>query len=156
MMKDDNYERTITVDASPEDAYLALTTGYANWWTPCDRKFNKVGDRIKFTFPPYVSYWTFEARILEPFRIVELRCVEAYHKITDKPDASKTEWLGSTVRWNIKSRAGQTDIHLTHYRLTPELECYDVCELGWDQFFVESLKSYLYTGVGKPHQTESK
>ena len=155
-MIDDNYKRTITVDASPEDAYIALTTGYANWWTPCDRGFNKVGDRIKFTFPPNVSYWTFEARILKPNRIVELRCVEAYHKITDKPDASVTEWLGSTVRWKIKSHPEQTDIHFTHYGLTPELDCYDVCESGWDMFFVESLKSYLDTGVGKPHQTESK
>ncbi len=155
-MKNDNYKRTITVDASLEDVYVALTTGYANWWTPCDREFNKVGDRIKFTFPPNVSYWTFEARILEPNRFVELRCVEAYHKISDKPDASETEWLGSTVLWKIKSHAEQTKIHFTHYGLTPELDCYDVCESGWDMFFVDSLKSYLDTGVGKPHQTEPK
>ncbi len=155
-MKDDNYKRTITVDASPEAVYVALTTGYANWWTPCDAEFNKVGDRIKFTFPPNVSYWTLEARILEPNRIVELRCVEAIHKIADKPDASETEWLGSTVRWSIESHAEQTGIHFTHYGLTPELDCYDVCESGWDMFFVGSLKSYLDTGVGKPHQTESK
>ncbi len=101
-MKDKDYKRTITVDASPDDVYRSLTTGYANWWTPCDKEFNKVGDRVKFTFPPNVSYWAFEARILEPYRIVELRCIEAYHKITDKPDASETEWLGSTVRWNIE------------------------------------------------------
>ncbi len=155
-MKDDNYKRTITVAASPEDAYVALTTGYANWWTPCDRGFDKVGDRIKFTFPPNISYWTFEAKILEPHRIVELRCIEAYHKIPNKPDASETEWLGSTVRWKIKSHPEKTDIHFKHYGLTPELDCYDVCESGWDVFFVDSLKSYLDTGVGKPYQTESK
>ncbi len=155
-MKDNDYKRTITVDASPDDVYRALTTGYANWWTTCNRDLNKVGDRIKFTFLPNVSYWTLEARILEPNRTVELDCVEAYHKITDKPDAPETEWLGSTVRWKIELHADHTDIHFTHDGLTPELDFYDVCESGWDLFFVDSLKSYLDTGVGKPHQMDSK
>ena len=30
-MSDQNYQRTITVDAPPEDVYLALTTGYEHW-----------------------------------------------------------------------------------------------------------------------------
>ena len=36
--------------------------------------------------------------------------------------------------------------------LTPQLLCYDICEAGWDMFFLHSLKQYLDTGRGKPHK----
>lgn len=153
-MSDENYRRTISVDATAAEAYLALTTGYEQWWTRSDNVFNKIGDRIKFTFPPNVSCWTFEATKLEPNRTVELKCVEAYHKITDKPEAPETEWLGSRARWRIELRGEQTDIHFIHDGLIPDLDCYEVCEAGWNLFFVDSLKTYLDTGVGKPHQPD--
>jgi len=28
---------------------------------------------------------------------------------------------------------------------------FEICESGWDYFFVDSLKAYLNTGVGLPH-----
>ena len=153
-MTEKNYRRTITVNASAEEAYLALTTGYEHWWTACDEQFNEIGDRIKFTFPARVSYWTFEALKLERNRAVELECVEAFHKITEKPNAPETEWLGSRALWRIEPRGEQTDIHFIHDGLTPDLDCYNVCEAGWNSFFVGSLKSYLDTGVGIPAQAD--
>ena len=153
-MSTNNYTRTITVKASPEQAYQALTQGYSAWWTACDGSFESPGDRIKFAFPPQVSYWTFEARKLEPNRSVELECVEALHKLLDDPEASATEWLGSTTRWRIEAQGDGSQIEFVHDGLTPELKCYEICEAGWDFFFVDSLKSYLDTGIGKPHQRE--
>ena len=153
-MSSKSYTRTITVEASPQDAFRALTTGHEQWWTTCDNEFARIGDRIKFTFPPLVSYWTFEATRIEPDKAVELECVEAYHKMPDKPDASTTEWLGSKALWRIEPRGSQTAIHFVHDGLTPELDCYDVCEAGWDLYFVDSLKAYLDTGVGRPFRTQ--
>jgi len=153
-MTGQNYQRTISVDASPEDAYRAPTTGCEHWWTVGDNNFGRVGDRIKFTFPPNVSYWTFEAKKLEPNKTVELECVDAHHKITDRPDASETEWLGSRALWQIEPQGDKTTIHFVHKGLTPNLDCYDVCEAGWNLFFVDSLKAYLDSGVGKPHRPE--
>ena len=149
-MTEQNYRRTISVSATPEQSYVALTTGYARWWTPTEDVFAAIGDRIKFTFPPSVSYWTLEATRLVPNRSVELVCVEALHKILDKPQAPETEWLGSRLVFNIESRDEQTLVHFDHEGLTPKLDCFEVCEAGWNQFFASSLKSYLDTGVGKP------
>ena len=69
-------------------------------------------------------------------------------------DASKTEWLGSQAHWRIEAAGGETRIDFVHRGLTPDLRCYDVCEAGWDHFFVDSLKAYLDHGLGRPHRTE--
>jgi|GEM_PF-543329 len=150
----ENYARTIRVNASLDEAYRALTQGHSAWWTACEGRFRKAGDRIKFAFPPAVSYWTFEAVKLETGARVELECVEAYHKILDKPGAPTTEWLGSRVIWQIETIAKKNGaaIHFEHDGLTPNLHCYEVCEAGWNLFFVDSLKTYLDTGAGKPHR----
>ncbi|GLR72983.1 SRPBCC family protein [Agaribacter marinus] len=154
-MNQPSYHQVISVNASPEAVYQALTTGYDHWWTTTHGKsFNAVGDQIKFTFAPNVSFWTMEAKTLVPGKLVELECVDAYHLITDKPEASQTEWLGTKMIWKIEADGEQTKIDFTHNGLTPNLHCYEVCEAGWDMFFVESLKTYLDTGVGSPH-TES-
>ncbi|WP_282607763.1 SRPBCC domain-containing protein [Pelagibius sp. Alg239-R121] len=150
-MSIDNYARTITVSASPADAYHALTQGFAEWWTTPDRPIRKLGDRAKFTFPPGKSYWTFEASELVSGERVELTCVEALHLHEGQPAEIEQEWLGSKALWQIGTRSGATEIAFEHVGLNPRLLCYDICRQGWDLFFVDSLKKYLDTGVGKPY-----
>ncbi|MDQ2874979.1 MAG: hypothetical protein M3Y33_09385 [Actinomycetota bacterium] len=36
-----------------------------------------------------------------------------------------------------------------HEGLSPQLECYDMCRAGWDQY-LPSLRDYLETGTGTP------
>ncbi len=150
-MDTENYKKSIFVKANALETYQALTSGYSQWWTQCDGAFNEVGDRITFRFPPHQSYWACEAKKLIPNQYIELECTEAYHILTDKPDASQTEWLGSFLRFNIETTENETRIDFVHEGLTPKLDCYEVCEEGWDHFFVNSLKKYLDTGVGEPH-----
>lgn len=152
-MYSNSYEKSIYVDAQANEVYDALTHGYSQWWTPCEGAFNKPGDRITFKFPPQVSYWTFEATKLDPEQTVELECVEAHHIILDKPEASKTEWLGSRLLFRIETAGNKVRVHLTHLGLSPELDCYEVCEAGWDHFFLHSLEKYLNTGKGAPHSS---
>ncbi|MBX2885499.1 MAG: SRPBCC domain-containing protein [Granulosicoccus sp.] len=151
-MNNQNYHRSIIVNTSANHVYEALTTGYSHWWTPCDNAFHETGDRIRFGFPPNVSYWTFEATKLIPNKWVELECVDAFHDIIEKPNASKTEWLGSRTIWKIKESEKLTQVDFEHVGLVPELACYRVCEAGWDHFFMNSLQQYLNTGTGTPHR----
>lgn len=152
-MNSEHYQKSILVDAKANEAYRALTTGYSYWWTPCDGEFSNLGDRITFRFPPQVSYWTFEAKNLVADDYVELECVEAHHIILEKPRASKTEWLGSTLHFKIVTVGKQVKIQLTHKGLSPQLDCFEVCEAGWDHFFLNSLKKFLNTGIGEPHSS---
>lgn len=148
-MPGNNYKRTITVEASPEKAFLALTTGYEHWWTKPDKPFEKVNDVSKFEFTDKHGYWTFKAKELTPTQI-RIECFEALHIQENLPKEVETEWLGTTLIWLIEEQGDKTVIHFEHIGLKPSLHCYDICEAGWDLFFVNSLKAYLDTGVGKP------
>lgn len=150
-----NFNRTIVTAADATAAYNAVTTGFEHWWTKPEGVITQPGDRAKFTFPPGISYWTFEAITLEPYRYVELKCVEALHKHEGQPREIETEWLGTHVIWRIEEDGGKTAIHLDHVGLGPDLLCYDICRAGWDHFFMDSLKAYLDTGTGTPHEGAS-
>ena len=67
---------------------------------------------------------------------------------------SINEWNGSKLRWEIQKQDKKTKITLVHEGLVSSLECYEVCEQGWDYFFVKSLKQYLNTGEGSPFENQ--
>lgn len=146
-----HYAKTITVSAPVHSAYRALTEGFEHWWTKPDRNIVNTGDRAKFTFPPGASFWTFEATRLLPDIYVELKCVDALHIHQGQAKEIELEWLGTKVIWRIEEIKSQTHIHFEHIGLNPDLLCYDICQAGWDFFFLESLKKYLDSGSGTPH-----
>ncbi|MEM1076808.1 MAG: SRPBCC domain-containing protein [Pseudomonadota bacterium] len=147
-----SYTKFIDVQASPTAAFDAVTKSVAHWWTRPDQPLAKIGDRAKFTFPPGVSYWTFELTSTEEPAHVEWTCVDALHIHDGQPKEIETEWLNTKVLWQITEQDGGSRIEMLHQGLTPDLLCYVVCEAGWDMFFLGSLKQYLDTGQGKPHQ----
>lgn len=147
-----SYTKFIDVQSSPSAAFDAVTKGVAHWWTRPDQPLANIGDRAKFTFRPGVSYWTFELTSAEEPAHVEWTCVDALHIHEGQPKEIETEWLNTKVLWQITEQEGGSRIEMLHQGLTPNLLCYDVCEAGWDMFFLGSLKQYLDTGQGKPHQ----
>jgi len=149
------YNRTITVTANADAAYTALTTGFKHWWTEPEGAVQQIGDRAKFGFPPGVSFWTFEAVKLVPGRLVELICVEAFHKHEGQPKEIETEWLGTRVIWVIEETDGGSSITMRHVGLMPGLLCFDICVAGWDHFYTNSLRLYLNDGIGTPYQSNS-
>ncbi len=151
-MSTEHYKKSIVVTVDARAAYNALTVGMEHWWTKPDAPVQKVGDKAKFPFPPGVSYWTFEATKLVPEQCVEMQCVDAFHKHEGQPEEIEKEWLGTKTIFTIEKEGDKTRISLEHVGLQPKLHCYDICEAGWDFFFLESLQAYLEAGEGKPHR----
>lgn len=152
-MTKQNYQKTITVSASPEDVYRALTTGFEHWWTAPDKPIRQEGDISKFSFSDRHGHWTFKATQLSPERI-EMICIDARHVHAGQPPKIETEWFDTRIIWQIAPQSDKTTIHFEHDGLTPNLHCYAICGAGWDLFFVDSLKSYLDTGLGKPFKAD--
>ena len=151
-MTTQSYSKSIAVQASPSAAFTAVTQGVERWWTRPDQPLANIGDRAKFTFPPGVSYWTFELTSMKHPSHVEWTCVDALHIHEGQPKEIETEWPNTKVEWHITAHESDSRIEMRHHGLTPALLCYDVCEAGWDMFFLGSLKKYLDTGQGAPHR----
>lgn len=62
----------------------------------------------------------------------------------------KTEWNGTTVVFKLNEVDGVTTVDMTHYGLTPDVECYKNCEAGWSEHLKDSLQPLLAGGKGDP------
>ncbi len=151
MTETKDYSRTIEVAATPEQAYRSVTEGFGKWWTAPDATLARMGDIASFRFPPKDTSWTFRPIRLEPNAVAEHECVGANHQHDGLPDTIRTEWLGTRMRFEIEAMPNGSKLRFTHEGLAPHLDCYEICEAGWDFFFLKSLKAYLDDGKGTPH-----
>ena len=62
--------------------------------------------------------------------------------------SDKKEWANTKLIFDLAENAGVTELTFTHEGLTPEVECYKDCELGWTHWIQTSLFSYLTNGKG--------
>ena len=140
-MKKQSYTREIVVSADPSMAYRALTQEIDRWWAPQSDVISSVGDQVSFRFPP--TTWTMQVSRLIPGRLIELECIEANHIYEGAPDTIREEWIGTTLIWELEEVEEQTRIGFVHQGLVPKLDCYEICEAGWDHYFVNELQQYL-------------
>lgn len=148
-----SYSATIEVTASPDTCFEAITKQMHLWWTETtEGEISEVGDRIKAIFPPHFGYWEFEATTVESGRRLEMNCVDAHHHVAGQPPEIDKEWLGTQIAWTIETGNGKTRITLTHHGLTPELNCWDICQDGWNFFFTKSLTNFLDGEPASPHK----
>ena len=145
-----DYSNTINVFNTPEAAYQALTSHFNKWWTTGCNSISDVGDTITFRFGE--TYWIMRASKLIPNQLIELECIEAYHIHEGLSESIAREWEGTVLKWEIINEDDFTKISMVHQGLIPSLDCFEVCEQGWDHFFTGSLKQYLDTGNGFPFE----
>ena len=56
------------------------------------------------------------------------------------------------MSFEISTRDNKTQISFTHIGLVPEVECYDMCVKGWDQYVKGSLLELITVGKGQPQK----
>jgi hypothetical protein len=152
MTKSDSYQRKITVKADPEYVFRVLTKEIGSWWTNSDKEISAVNDVVTFRFDP--TYWTMRVDQYLPGQLLILDCIEANHIDGKLPSIIREEWLGTKLIWRLEKPQDQTIITFIHDGLNPQLTCFEICQAGWDYFFVNSLKSYIETGKGHPAKTD--
>jgi len=60
----------------------------------------------------------------------------------------KTEWTGTEVVFEISEENNATRIDMTHVGLTPEVECFENCQTGWNHYIKKSLFKFMEEGQG--------
>jgi len=63
---------------------------------------------------------------------------------------NKEEWTDTKISFEILSKGTYTQLIFTHIGLVPEIECYNDCRKGWDQYIKDSLFRLLTSGKGQP------
>lgn len=141
---DQDYESQLTLTASPDAVFDALTTtdGLAAWWTPVTGG-GLTGGELTFDFGAGQAVMRVDAAE----RGVGVRWTNVACHVED--------WVGTTLHFDIEALPnGGTELRFRHAGLTPRLECFSDCKSGWDHF-IPSLGAYVETGVGNPTQSEA-
>jgi uncharacterized protein YndB with AHSA1/START domain len=138
--KSADFESTLTFKSPVEAVFDALTTlsSLASWWMPVSGSGMDGGEltfvfgegsvvmRVDKAVRPATVTWTSLACGLLP------------------------EWVGTTISFEIsQGEQGGSGLQFRHAGLTPQLECYDLCSLGW-RTYLASLVGYVDSGKGHP------
>jgi len=134
--------------------YQAITTqeGIRGWWTATCDVGTKIGPQSTFRFGRTYNKMSIESLISN--KEVHWRCIEQYHHSPDQL-ARTDEWIATLVVFRLVSQTPTTTLlQFEHIGLVPELECYEICNDGWEHFIGNSLKSFVENGSGTPYREQ--
>lgn len=143
----DSFHYEMTVAASTASVFKSITEEIPGWWTRMfEGSANKQGDSFTVRFGPDV----FKTMRIEEIIPNEKVVWQVTDSLINVPELNnKTEWIDTTIVWQLQPRDTNTTIQLTHLGLQPDIECYGICSAGWRQF-CESLKAHVENGKGNP------
>jgi len=127
-----------------DDVYAAITTldGLSGWWASDTQGDTAVGGVLQFHF---------ELGGID-MKVVELDPpTHVLWKVVDGPE----EWIGTTVRWDLRQDGDYTTVLFTHQGWKEPVEFMHHCSTKWGVFMV-SLKSLVETGKGAPDPRDIK
>lgn len=138
-----DYALCVRFDAPRERVFDALTTldGLRGWWTTDASGVPGSGGEMRFGFGEVDEFVMRVDSTSRPSSVL-WSCTAR----------RRGEWIGTQVMFDLFDPSSQKcELWFRHAGLTPKLECYSDCKLGWDHF-LESLRAYVETGKGSPFQ----
>ena len=146
-MTDQSITATITVDRSPEQAFAAINDPRGWWSQTITGVTDEVGAEWEYRVEG-IHYSKIRVEELVPGERVVWRVVEGWLSFIE----DTTEWDDTEIRFDISQDSGGTRVRFTHVGITPDVECYEVCNTAWGSYIGNSLNRLIATGVGDPNQ----
>jgi hypothetical protein len=146
-METKDYSATIVVDKKTNEVFKSINS-VSKWWVEdLEGSSENLDDvfKIHFSGGNFVTH-----KIVEfvPGKKVVWQVTDCYLEwLTDK-----TEWTDTKMSFEISADDNKTKINFTHIGLVPEIECYDMCVKGWDQYIKGSLFKLITEGAGQPQK----
>lgn len=143
-MANNNFHRTITVNASAEEAMKKISQVNL-WWA---KNFSGNADKLNDIFTVRFGNTFVDFLISEfiPDKKVVWKVTDCnLHWINEKK-----EWNDTEVVFEISSENNKSKIDFTHIGLVPGVECYNDCETGWNGHLTISLANFINDGKGHP------
>ena len=137
-----NYHSKLSVSLHPRIVFEAISKEMSQWWTEMSAPITRIGDTTTARFEDGTT-WSFKAVSIVQDQLIELHCYHANHIHHVTTPNMRSEWAGTSLRFELHKAGTATEITFTHIGLTPELSCYEICHSGWDHFFGSAFKMYL-------------
>lgn len=141
MSSKDSFTTSFTVEESPEAAFAAIIDPRAWWSGEFEGSTNKLGDVFSYRYQEF-HYSKQVVTELVPNRRVAWQVVEGMLSFVE----DKTEWVGTTITFDIGTRDGKTEVVFTHHGIAPAVECYDTCSDAWTSLIQGSLRQLIQSG----------
>ena len=143
-MENKNYHKSIMVNASAEEAIKKISQVNLWWKKDFSGSAEKLNDKFKVLFgePSFVDFVVSE---FVPGKKLGWKVIDCYLPWFQ----DKKEWNNTEVDFQLSEENGTTKIDFTHIGLVPEVECYDVCEKGWNEH-IDTLVKFINEGNGLP------
>lgn len=137
---DQDFRSTKTFAAAPDAVFTALTDvdGLTGWWTPAGGG-TAAGETLRFLMGDQEVVM----RVAEADRPARVR----WDVLVCEP---ASDWVGTTITFDLVPAGDGTELHFHHHGLNPELECFDLCQAGWTRHLA-SLVDYVDRGAGHPN-----
>ncbi|HEX5315172.1 MAG TPA: SRPBCC domain-containing protein [Candidatus Kapabacteria bacterium] len=136
---------SITAKVTPDDATDKIGR-VSEWWIRQTEGNSKARNDVFTVRFPGESFVTFTITEMDPKKKIVWHAADCYLPWLN----NKTEWTGTDVIFDITAEGENTRIDFRHRGLTPQVECYDQCVKGWNQYVPGSLLRFLTEGKGLP------
>lgn len=148
-MNEQSFSTTISVDATPDEAFAAINDVRGWWGLDIEGSTDSLG--AEFTFYGKDIHRSH-------IRVVELVPGErvVWHVLDNSMTfvQDQTEWKDTRIVFDLRATGAGTQIRFSHVGLVPAYECFDVCSNAWSFFITDSLRSLITTGAGQPMPRE--
>jgi uncharacterized protein YndB with AHSA1/START domain len=143
MIEQRDYARELAIAAPRARVFgtIASLDGLAAWWTPLVSGSAAAGEELTFAFDGLDERIVMRVEESTPCARVRWTCLR---------NDGHPEWEGTSIVFDLADDGRQgCRLRFRHIGLVPLLDCYLVCESGWERFLA-SIASYAETGRGNP------
>ena len=142
-----DFTASFVVDQSPERVFDAINDVRGWWGEDVEGSNDHVGDEFTYRVQD-IHYSRLEVVERVPNETVFWRVLDNRMNFVQ----DQTEWVGSTIRFDISRVGDQTEVRFAHVGLNPEDECFAVCSNAWGYLMHGSLPRLITTGKGQPYK----
>lgn len=137
----DSYTTTFTVAQSPDAVFAAIINPRAWWSGTHEGMSDRLGDTFTYRYKD-IHYSKQVVTEFVPAKRLAWHVTEGTLAFVD----DKTEWVGTTITFDIARKGDKTEVVFRHLGLKPAVDCYDTCSDAWTSLIQGSLRQLIETG----------